>query len=325
MGNGVLSVSEDSNLSVTFSDSVNSLTVNASAMVDPFGIVFDSATGKPIDGAQVTFVDASTNGPATVFGDDGVSTYPSNGLATVMTGGTAQDSSGRVYSFSAGGYRFPFINPGRYKLMVIPPAGYRWPSQVATATLQNLPGNPFAIVEPGSRGEVFVINPGPAIHIDIPIDPVGSRLYLIKSALKDSAAVGDFVPYTLHVENTDISAPVPGVTITDRLPVGFRYMKGSARLNNSAVAEPVISKDGRSVVFTVGDLAPATAADITYVAEVGAGASLGTAVNTAVAGGTAGALSNTASASVNVTEHSSAAQRRSSAAFWKAATPKGAG
>ncbi len=81
---------------------------------------------------------------------------------------------------SPGGYRFPFIKPGNYRLDVRPPAGYRAPSTVATAALQALSGGPFAIVDPGSRDEQFVVNAGPAIHIDIPADPISSRLYLIK-------------------------------------------------------------------------------------------------------------------------------------------------
>ena len=96
--------------------------------------------------------------------------------------------------------------------------------------LQALPNGPFAIAEPGSRNEAFIVNPGPAIHIDIPIDPLSSRLYPDQGYVeKDTAAVGDFVPYKLTVENLDRTAPVPGVTITDRLPAGFRYRKGSAR------------------------------------------------------------------------------------------------
>ncbi len=298
-GNGVLNVASDSRIIVSYDDNGGASNVEtASAMIDPFGIVFNSATGAPVDGATVTLVDVTTGNPAVVYGDDGVSTYP----ATVTTGGTAMDSAGRVYSFSPGGYRYPFIKPGAYRLVVTPPVAYRAPSQVATAALQNLPGGPFAIADPGSRGEAFTLNPGPAMHIDIPVDPISSRLYLRKTAGKQTAAIGDFIPYTLNVENIDTIAPVPGVSVADRLPVGFRYRSGSARLNGVATADPAISADGRTLTFTVGDLGPAGKAQIDYVAQVGVGVRPGPAVNTASASGTAGAVSNSVSAMVQVTD-----------------------
>jgi uncharacterized repeat protein (TIGR01451 family) len=299
LNNSMLSTVNDSNIIVSYSDPSDPADMTSvSALVDPFGIVFNSATGQPVDGASVTLVNTATGSPATVYGDDGAATFPS----TLTTGGTAVDSSGRVYSLTPGGYRFPFIKPGLYRLDVLPPAGYRSPSNVATAVLQALSGGPFAIAEPGSRSEEFVVNAGPAIRIDIPIDPLSTQLYLIKSAGKDSAAIGDFVPYKLTVENIDKSATAQGVTITDRLPVGFRYRKGSARLNSVRATDPAISGDGRSATFTVGDLAAAATADVSYVVEVGAGANLGKAVNTAVANSSSGAKSNTATATVLVTE-----------------------
>ena len=298
-GNGVLSVVNGSSISASYSDVQDAADARAaSVMVDPFGLVFSSATGLPVNGAAVTLLNAATGLPATVYGDDGVSSFP----ASVTTGGTAVDSSGRTYTFSAGGYRFPYIAPGRYRLVVTPPADHRAPSAVSTAALQTLPGAPFAIVDPGSRGEEFLVNPGPAIHIDIPVDPTGTGLWLIKTAGKLSAAAGDMVPYRLSLENTSSTASAFGVSVTDRLPNGFRYRKGSARVNGAGTGDPSVSADGRSITFSLGDLAPVTTTDIVYVAEIGAGARPGAAVNTAAASGSFGSSSNTASATVNVIE-----------------------
>ena len=113
-------------------------------------------------------VDTVSGSPAVVFGDDGLSTFP----ATVTSGGTAVDSDGNSYNFPAGGFRFPFVAPGTYRLDVTPSTGWQAPSVEPTPNLQALPGGPFVIVEPGSRGEPFTLNPGPALHIDLPIDPV---------------------------------------------------------------------------------------------------------------------------------------------------------
>ena len=85
-----------------------SLASTFSQLIDPAGYVFDSQTGALIDGAIVTLVDG-TGRPADVFGDDGVSRYPS----TVTSGSSAIDASGRRYDFSAGNYRFPLVAAGR--------------------------------------------------------------------------------------------------------------------------------------------------------------------------------------------------------------------
>jgi len=296
--NGILSVAVGARVDGSYVDVADGTdTRAASVMVDPYGIVFDSTTGLPVNGVSVMIVNGSGS-PATVYGDDGISTFPS----TVITGGTATDSGGKVYTLPPGGFRFPFITPGTYQFLIAPPAGYRAPSVVPTAMIQALPGGPFAMVTPGSRGEQFIVNPGPALHIDIPIDPVGSGLWLVKAAGKESAAVGDFVPYSLTVENTSPTVIAPTVTVNDRLPHGFRYRKGSARLNGAVVADPVVSADGRGLAFAVGTLAPGAKAIITYVAEVGAGAKPGKAVNVAVATSLVGTSSNAASATVTVTE-----------------------
>jgi uncharacterized repeat protein (TIGR01451 family) len=298
-GNGILNVINSSRIIGSYVDVMDVTDTRTTAVfVDPFGMVFSSATGAPVDGAQVSMVNALTGLPATIYGDDGVSSFP----ATVTSGGTAADSSGQTYTFSPGGYRFPFISPGTYRIVVVPPAGYRAPSTVPTADLQALPGGPFAIVAPGSRAEDFIVNPGPAIHIDIPVDATGSRLYLTKTAVKPMAAIGDFVPYQLLAENTDPLSPVLNVVINDRLPAGFRYRRGSARVNSAAAADPSISADGRTLSFSLGNMAAGAKVAVSYVAEVGAGARPGKARNTAVATGAGGAVSNSAFAEVLVME-----------------------
>lgn len=297
--NGTLNVQAQDSVTVAYTDAFDGTDASSSAvLVDPYGIVFDSTTGQPVNGATVTIVNAATGAPAAVFGDDGISVFPS----AVVTGGTTTDAVGRVYSFPPGGYRFPYVTPGQYRLTVSPPAAYRAPSVVPDAVLQVLPGGPFALVTPGSRGEAFFVDPGPALHIDIPIDPVISGLYVRKTALKQTAGIGDFVPYQVIVENANTMAPVPAVSLRDRLPLGFRYRKGSAKLDGSAASDPAISPDGRTLTFALGDMAAATQHVIVYVAEVGAGSRQGKALNTAVAVGSPNVVSNTATATVTVIE-----------------------
>ncbi len=277
-----------------FDGSDNSTTAT---LFDPFGIIFDSRTGLPVDGAAITLVNADTGEPATVYGDNGISLFPS----VLTSGGTATDSDGNLYDFDPGAFRFPFVAPGNYRLEVTPPNGYAAPSTISDSDLQDLPGGPYAL-EVGSRGEDFQLNPGPALRIDIPLDPVEvGAVWLSKTAGKTRVAAGDFLPYRVEMENPN-EGMVTGITLTDRLPVGFRYRSGSARLDGNRIADPGISADGRTLTFTPGDLAGEGRSEIRYVAEVTAGARQGEAINTAEAVTASGALSNTAEATVIVGE-----------------------
>jgi uncharacterized repeat protein (TIGR01451 family) len=295
---GTLHVTADAPLTGEYIDSDDaSDRATASVMVDPYGIVFDSSTGTPLDAVGLTLVDAATGQPATVYGDDGTSLFPS----TIASGGTVTDSSGRTYTFDSGKFRFPFVAPGDYRIDIAAPAGYGAPSEVPTADLQALPGGPFAILDPGSRGETFTINPGPSVNLDIPVDPLAGRLWLRKNASTDTVAIGDFLQYTLVLENTDMD-DAAGVVISDRLPPGFHYQRGSARQDGSRINDPGISADGRTLSFIPGSLAGGGSLQVRYVVEVAAGARLGKAVNTAVAADDTGNGSNAASASVRVKE-----------------------
>ena len=305
--NAVLSVTVDSMLEATYTDPLDAVTtVAAAALVDPFGVVFDSATGTPIDGVTVTIIDNATGLPAAVYGDDGVSAYPS----TVVTGSTVTDASGAVYNFAPGKYRFPLIAAGSYHLQVTPPAGYSFPSQATDAAIQALPtaaaqpGGAYALL-PASRGNHFNIVAGPAVRIDIPLDFKGVNLFVQKTTSTPMAAMGDRVSYTVSVENVHATTASSSTIVHDTLPLGFRYQTGSAMLDGVALADPTIASNGRDLSFNVGTIAPASAKKLTYTVVVGANAKTGTSTNIAYASGTMGAIavqSNVSKASVVIRE-----------------------
>lgn len=298
-GNGQLSLDINTRLTADYQDPYYLTDVSASvALVDPYGFVFDSASGQPLDGATVT-MRMPGGGLATVYGDDGVSAFP----ATLVTGSTVTDSSGRSYTLPTGGFRFPYVQPGNYYFEVTAPAGYGVPSGVPTASLANNPatGNPYSVVQ-GSRGDVFTVLPGPALNIDIPADPATGGMFLQKQVSRTQASAGDFLQYRLTLQNT---APFAGsnTTVVDRLPQGLRYESGSLRVDGVAAANPAVSSDGRTLTLNVGTIAAGASMDIRYVARVGAGTPMGSAVNSAQASANAGVLSsNTAQAAVRITE-----------------------
>lgn len=284
----------DGNLVLDFAGSDYSLASTASLLLDPEGYVFDSRTGDLVDGATVTLIDDSTGAPATrVFGDDGVSAYPS----TVVSGGTVTDAGGKVYRFRRGNFRFPLGPPGRYRLRIVPPDGYTAPSVVTPAAIASLPNSIGGfIIEDASYGGVLVLQGTAPIRIDIPLDRATSgALVLDKTASVREAEPGDFVQYRLELRNTGVAA-VTKVGLTDTLPRGLRYHTGSTR----GVSEPVVSADGRTLSFTLASLASGATAQMTYLVEVVPGAPQGEAVNSAAASAPGSAASNLASASVRI-------------------------
>ncbi|MEM7082372.1 MAG: OmpA family protein [Pseudomonadota bacterium] len=294
----VLQVELGGQAQASYTDPNDATDVSASsALVDPLGIVFDSGNGAPINGAEVRLINQATGLPATVFGDDGVSTYPSE----VITGGSVTDSGGTQYIFDDGAFRFPLIAPGRYRLEVIPPPGYTGPSIVAINDLQQLPGAPFTLV-PASFGAEFVVNPGPVVRIDVPLDPSSAALFLQKTSPLNVAAPGDFVPYELRVDNADGVARVDDVRITDNLPAGFRLVSDSVRIDGQPAPDPVIDSTGRGLTFLLGTLNGGQSQRVSYVTEVTNAIRGEEAVNSAVAAGNGGIESNVASATNTLTE-----------------------
>ncbi|MEO0510315.1 MAG: hypothetical protein AAF065_10705 [Verrucomicrobiota bacterium] len=300
---GVLTLEPEAEIVASYIDVIDGTDVSsAAALIDPFGIVFDSQTGLPVNGAIVTIINNATGLPATVIGDDGFSLYPS----VVVTGSTVQDSSGTSYPMPDGGFRFPLLAAGDYRLEVEPPAGYTFASTVDDVDLQSLPGAPFELVV-GSRGEVFTLLPGPALEIDVPIDPApdldpGVGLFLQKSAFDASVAIGDFLRYDLVLENTGID-DATNIVLEDTLPHGFRYQSGSAYLGNVKLPDPDIAENGRDLTFNGLGFVPAgESVELRYVVEVTSATRLGDATNRAIFFGSGNAESNEARATVTVVD-----------------------
>ena len=294
-----LTVGSNATISVRYVDAIYPTdTSQSSALVDPFGTVFDSTTGQPVNGATITIVNLSTGQPATVFGDDGVSAYP----ATVTSGAQVSDASGRIYTVPTGGFRFPLLITGDYVLRIVAPAGYTSPSAVPAATLIALTaanGQTFAI-GPGSFGDRFTIPQGNPFKVDVPIDPVSANVVIQKLASVAIASTGDFVQYQIVAQNRSATSAAPRVVILDSLPAGLRYKAGSLRIGGKKIADPVVARDGRTLTISVGDLPANSQISLTYVVQVITGAPLGDAVNSASASAAGVAASNVASAAIKI-------------------------
>lgn len=266
-------------------------------LVDPFGIVFDSGDGSPVAGTRVTLINADTGLPAQVFGDDGRSSFPS----TIVTGTTVTDGGGTEYRFPEGDYRFPFVRPGRYRLVVETPAPYAVPSQSTPAKLAGLmrpDGQPFTIVD-GSYGAVFTLSDPAPVRIDIPADKPGGSLALIKTASSPVAVPGDAVQYRIEVRNGEAGRATGAITISDVLPDVMRLKKDTVRYNGIRTTYSV-TENGRNLSVVLPPLAGGGRGVLTYILEVRPDAQPGQSMNRASARDNRGTQSAVADAMVRI-------------------------
>lgn len=300
-GDGRITVDIDTTLQVVYVDPTDPAdAVEDAALVDPFGTVFDSSSGLPIAGATVTLINVDTGRPARVFCDDGLTTCPS----TLVTHAEPTPVAG-LGIVPAGGFRFPFVQPGRYRIVVVVPPTHTVPSTACGigCTTLDPAGRPYAVVA-GSHGDVFVVVPGPALNIDVPADPVNGTLLVRKAAGVTEVSAGDFLQYRVSVQNID-TADAVGTVLTDTLPAGFRYQPGSLRIEGMSgppPEDPSIAADGRTLTVPLGTIAGGSMVEVRYVAQVVARGAAHAAVNRAVATAAGGVSSNTALAAVRVRE-----------------------
>jgi uncharacterized repeat protein (TIGR01451 family) len=122
------------------------------------------------------------------------------------------------------------------------------------------------------------------LNNQIPLDPVvATRLVLTKTGNRQLAEVGDSVLYTIAVRN-GTGANLPQVTVRDSLPAGFTLIRGTARVNGNAVADP-LGGLGPVLGFNLGALANGSTSTLTYRVRIGVGSQQGNGINTAQAHG----------------------------------------
>ena len=266
-------------------------------LADPFGMAFDSRDGTAVPDARITLVDAATGRPAIVFGDDGISSYPS----TVVTGQSVADSSGNMYHFPPGHYRFPLVRPGRYRLIVEPPEPYQAPSSATPAELaplQRPDGLPFTTAAASFGGELLLTSTA-AVRVDIPLDRPATPLVLLKSASRAEAEAGDLIQYRITVRNPSPQSSTGVLTVTDKLPDQMRFIPGTARIDGTNAPDPAVV-GVRVLSFTLPSIPAGGESSLRYVLEVRPGARRGDALNRAQAAGSLGILSNVADALVRI-------------------------
>lgn len=280
-----LSVGKDSRITVAAmrpgSEEVM-ISVDVTVLVDPFGVVFDSETGTPVDGARVSLVSADTGAPATVFAEDGVTPWPSS----MISGQPVTDGAGRTVPMGPGEFWFPLTTQGRFRLQVDPPAPFTAPSKAPREVLARVrrPDGSAYVIREGSFGDVFVLDDPTPFEVDIPVDQPGQALALAKSASRARAGPGDLVFYTVTLRNDDPARIRRGVTLVDTPSRWLRLRPGSVRVDGRNLADMVkTAPDGRQFSISLGDIPAASSTRVTYAMSVRPDAPAGRVLNEAIA------------------------------------------
>jgi uncharacterized repeat protein (TIGR01451 family) len=278
--------------------------------IRPNGVVYDSIARSPIAAVTLTMLDALTASPlpAACFDD-----AAQQGQITLADGYYRFDTNFSDPACPSGGDYLIGVTapPGPNYVAgysgIIPPASsasaaaFSVPACPGT-TADVMPGTrqfcevepsefaPAASVAPRSAGTKYYVRlkldnsqmPGSSqiFNNHIPVDPLVPGLITItKTSPLLDVSRGQLVPYTITATNHSTVA-VTDVTIVDRLPAGFSYIKGSALLDG-VQTEPTIV--GETLNWNGLVLTNSQIRTLKLLVVVGAGAGQGEFVNRAQA------------------------------------------
>ncbi|MEY2687948.1 MAG: hypothetical protein RL375_2146, partial [Pseudomonadota bacterium] len=277
--------------------------INQNLPLDPSGVVYSSDTRLPLAGVTVELLSGGTLvPPICVVG--GI-----NQLTTTVGGGSVDGA----YSFLLQS-PVPAGCPGAadYTLRVTTPPGYALSSLIAPQPGTLVPpagctngGGAICLVQAqngpptGNQPTPYFLsmsldpNGGTAvINNHIALDATGTpTLVVSKTGSTSQAEIGDSVRYEVSVRRTDTTlVPVRNVEVIDTLPLGMRYIPGTAQLTDPArpgsptvsIADPT-GAPGSVLRFAIGALATGNTLTLSYRVRIGAGADLGNGVNRAQA------------------------------------------
>jgi uncharacterized repeat protein (TIGR01451 family) len=113
---------------------------------------------------------------------------------------------------------------------------------------------------------------------------VQTGLFLEKRAGVKNAELGDSVEYALRVKS--VGGRTNNVTISDKLPLGFKLIEGTVKLVRAGVVSTMVNPAGSPgpvLTYNVGTVANKEIVEIRYRVRLGIGADLGDGINRAQA------------------------------------------
>ena len=299
---------------------------NLNLPIAPNGVIYNSSTRAPIAGVTVNMMSAggSTPLPAACFDD------PAQQGQITQAGGYYRFDLNFADPACASGGSFvikvtspsPAFVAGESKTIPATSDAATAPFSVPTCpgSLQDaLPAVPFCEAQgsefappssvPPGTGTKYYLNltldgasvPGSnqIYNNHIPLDPqIAGSFSITKTTPLLNVTRGQLVPYTITVNNV-LGASVQGIQVVDRYPAGFRYVKGSARVDG-VPTEPTVA--GSQLVWNGLNFGSSDHRTISLLLAVGAGVGEGEFTNRAqvIQGVTGQPASGEATATVRV-------------------------
>src|SRR5882672_7154118 len=302
---------------------------NLNLPIEPNGVVYNTISRAPVTGAVLRLLQAGSRAPLpqSCFYDP-----VQQGQVTLASGYYRFDINFSDPACPTGGdFLIDVAAPSAdyvagYSQIVPPTSG----PTTATFSLPNCPGSAAdAIPGTAQRCEVQVSEfaPTPAVRLrsagtnyhvhltlddsfvpgssqifnnHIPLDPqLDAALAVTKTTPLLDVTRGQLVPYTITVRNVGDLPLLQDVRLVDRFPAGFRYVPGSARVDDKP-AEPTAT--GRELVWNDLPMDRGEQHTILMLLAVGAGVGEGEFTNRAQAfyGPTAAVMSGEAVATVRL-------------------------
>lgn len=291
--------------------------VEQSLPLDPAGVVYNSATRDPIQGAQVTITGPGGFDPSTdLVGGQGTVTTGADGFYQFLLTPTAPVGT---YTLAITSY------PGGF----VPIPSTAIPVCTNTLTVNAVPDPALvhddaeapdlgsaihdpttcpattAGLAPANQASTqhyfsFVLNAatsGDLVNNHIPLDPISAGdVVVTKTTPIVNTGIGQFVPYTITVNNTSVNN-LTNLDVIDTIPAGFKFVEGSGSLDN-VKNEPDVN--GRSVMWSGQNLNAGETKVYKLILIVGSGVQPGEYTNRVQVNGAGVTVSNIATATVRV-------------------------
>jgi uncharacterized repeat protein (TIGR01451 family) len=267
-------------------------TSHATAVVNPFGLVFAGRTGSsaPIPGARVEIL---TN----LNGDNLLHLPPDVGYTPNEKNENPFATNGRgQFSFALPADAIGNSGAPAAYFMKLTAQGYV--TRMIQLSLQPTQAGLFALNMHALDDQPLAVAGGfdlvredvdikdlAALAMNVPMfETAGLRI--LKSADRARAEIGDIVTYRIEVQNPTTST-IRDVVVNDHLPPSFNYAAGSALLSVGSGPEQQIEPEisGNELLFRIPELPHSTSARLLYRVRIGANAREGDQENLAQATG----------------------------------------
>ncbi|MNX68356.1 Serine-aspartate repeat-containing protein D precursor [compost metagenome] len=259
--------------------------------LDPWGVVYDAVRRTAIPGATVQITGPAGFDPALhLLGGAGNARQITDALGLYQFQLTASAPAG-AYSLSVTPPNGTY-NPNQPSTIIPPCAGpltvNATPDPLLISTSNGPP--PLGTADGCLTGVMttgyvlnFNLTPGVSANIvnnNIPLDPIlEGAIEVTKTTPMVNVVRGGLVPYVITARNT-LAGTLTGLTLTDRVPAGFRYRESSARIDGVAV-EPI--QNGRLLTWNDLTFAAGETKRLELILVVGSGVVEGEHTNVAFA------------------------------------------